>query len=69
MCIIFTFIGQYCGFVPAVENGYVISASGVQGADNIMYVCNDGFISEDDMAVTCLSISAWGPLPECKGIP
>ncbi|XP_052805279.1 uncharacterized protein LOC128234798 isoform X2 [Mya arenaria] len=58
----------YCGFPQFLENGYLVSSSGVLGGDTVTYACNHGYNMIGSATVTCQSNNLWETLPTCNAI-
>ena len=61
------FPGIYCGKPHQLENGFVISSSGVSYGDTVTYKCHDTHLSLGTEQVTCQADGAWSVLPTCQG--
>lgn len=59
-------IGGYCGFAPAIENGYLVRATGVQGGDTAEYQCYEGYSTNGSLLILCQSDNQWEPAPSCS---
>ena len=57
----------FCGTVPAINNGYVVSSTTIYGAGQVVYACNPGYSPPQgtDLSITCQSNSLWETPPSC----
>ena len=58
-------IGGYCGAPPHIANGYIVSATGVQGGDTAAYECDSGFSANTSMVIRCNANDTWDMAPNC----
>ncbi|XP_076110499.1 uncharacterized protein LOC143079160 isoform X5 [Mytilus galloprovincialis] len=61
----------FCGKVPAIENGYVQSSTGLFGGNQAVYVCNPGFTppTGTSLTINCQGNSLWEAPPTCTASP
>lgn len=60
--------GVFCGSPPNINNGALVSVTGLYGSDSATYTCNTGYSTTQQQTVTCLSTGQWATPPSCSGI-
>ena len=61
----FLYPGGYCGPAGSIDNGYVVSSTGVQGGQTTTYACNDGFTMTSSAQIKCQANNDWWTKPTC----
>ncbi|XP_071094759.1 uncharacterized protein [Haliotis cracherodii] len=56
----------FCGSPPNINNGALVSVTGLYGSDSATYTCNTGYSTTQQQTVTCLSTGQWATPPSCS---
>ncbi|KAL3885790.1 hypothetical protein ACJMK2_025828 [Sinanodonta woodiana] len=57
-----------CGPVSDIQNGYIVSTTGIMGGDRTTYACRTGFNMVGSATISCDSTATWGASPECRSV-